>query len=71
MMAMPAEVPAEVPSYWLAYFGTDDCDATVTAAAAAGATVVVPATDIPPGRFSVLVDPAGATFAVDQPSPSA
>ncbi len=64
MMAMPDEVPSEVPSYWLVYFGTDDCDATVSRAAAAGATVVVPATDIPPGRFSVLVDPGGATFAV-------
>ena len=64
MMAMPAEVPAEVPSYWLTYFGAADCDATVARATAAGATVVVPPTDIPPGRFSVLVDPGGATFAV-------
>jgi predicted enzyme related to lactoylglutathione lyase len=64
MMEMPAEVPAEVPSYWLTYFGTDDCDATVERAVAGGATVIVPATDIPPGRFSILVDPAGATFAV-------
>ncbi len=64
MMAMPAEVPAEVPSYWLVYFGTTDCDATVAKASAAGATVVVPPTDIPPGRFSVLFDPTGATFAV-------
>ena len=27
-------------------------------------TVIVPATDIPPGRFAILVDPHGATFAV-------
>jgi len=64
MMAMPDEVPDEVPSYWLTYFGTDDCDATVERATAAGATVLVPATDIPPGRFAILADPAGATFAV-------
>ena len=64
MMAMPDEMPAEVPSYWLAYFGTDDTDATVDRAAGAGATVILPATDIPPGRFSILSDPAGATFAV-------
>lgn len=64
MMTMPDEVPAEVPSYWLAYFGTADCDATVARATAAGATVVVPPTDIPPGRFSVMADPGGATFAV-------
>jgi predicted enzyme related to lactoylglutathione lyase len=24
----------------------------------------VPATDIPPGRFAVLIDPGGVTFAV-------
>jgi predicted enzyme related to lactoylglutathione lyase len=64
MMEMPSEIPAEVPSNWLAYFGTRDCDATVAQAVAGGATVTVPPTDIPPGRFSVLVDPAGATFAV-------
>ena len=64
MMERPAEMPPEVPDYWLTYFGTDDCDAAVAAAQAAGATVVVPATDIPPGRFSILLDPAGATFAV-------
>ena len=64
MMAMPAEVPVEVPSDWLAYFGADDCDASVGKAVDGGATVIVPATDIPPGRFSILADPAGATFAV-------
>ena len=64
MMAMPDEVPAEVPSYWLTYFGTADCDATVARATASGAGVIVPATDIPPGRFAILVDPVGATFAV-------
>jgi predicted enzyme related to lactoylglutathione lyase len=64
MMEMPAEVPAEVPAHWLTYFGTDDCDVTVERAVAGGATVVVPPTDIPPGRFAVLIDPGGATFAV-------
>ncbi len=64
MMPMPEEVPAEVPSYWLAYFGTADCDATVTRARDGGAQVVVPPSDIPPGRFAVLADPTGATFAV-------
>jgi predicted enzyme related to lactoylglutathione lyase len=64
MMAMPADVPPEVPSYWLAYFGTADCDATVAAASAAGATLMAGPIDIPPGRFAVLADPAGATFGV-------
>ncbi len=64
MMAMPAEVPAEVPSYWLAYFGTEDTDATVAAATASGATLMAGPMDIPAGRFAVMADPVGAAFAV-------
>jgi hypothetical protein len=32
MMTTPSDVPPEVPAYWLAYFGTADCDATVAEA---------------------------------------
>ena len=32
MMDMPAEVPPEVPAYWLTYFAVDDCDATLARA---------------------------------------
>jgi predicted enzyme related to lactoylglutathione lyase len=64
MMTMPDMVPAEVPAHWLVYFGVDDTDATVAKATELGATALVPPTDIPPGRFAVLTDPDGATFAV-------
>jgi uncharacterized protein len=64
MMDMPAEVPPEVPAYWLAYFGTADCDATVAAATGLGSTLFVGPIDIPIGRFAVLSDPTGAMFAV-------
>ncbi len=64
MMAMPADVPPEVPSYWLAYFGTADCDATVAEATGLGGTLIVGPIDIPIGRFAVLSDPTGAMFAV-------
>jgi hypothetical protein len=70
MMAMPAMVPPEVPAHWLVYFATDDCDATVKSASGAGATVMVPPTDIPPGRFSVMLDPVGAAFAVIHTKPA-
>ncbi|MGA8726288.1 MAG: VOC family protein [Acidimicrobiales bacterium] len=66
MMPMPAEVPAEVPSYWLAYFAVADCDASVAKASDSGAGVTVPPTDIPVGRFAVLNDPQGAMFGVIQ-----
>lgn len=64
MMAMPAEVPAEVPAHWLVYFSVDDADAMVDKATGLKGAVLVPPTDIPPGRFAVLMDPSGATFAV-------
>ena len=64
MMTMPDMVPAEVPAHWLVYFGVDDTDEAVATAVRSGATTLVPPADIPPGRFSVLADPDGATFAV-------
>ncbi|HUC38453.1 MAG TPA: VOC family protein [Acidimicrobiales bacterium] len=69
MMTMPEMVPAEVPAHWLVYFGTEDTDATVAKAGKLGATTLVPPTDIPPGRFSVLADPEGAAFAVIKMNP--
>lgn len=51
-----------VPSHWNNYLRVDDVDATAAAVVANGGAVVVPATDIPPGRFSVVSSPSGATF---------
>ena len=65
---MPAE-PGQ-PVVWTVYFAVEDADALVHAATDKGAQVVVPPTDIPEtGRFAVLLDPQGATFAVLQPLP--
>jgi uncharacterized protein len=64
MMAMPEMVPAEVPSHWLVYFATGDCDATTEKAAGLGATLLAGPMDIEPGRFAVMLDPTGASFAV-------
>ena len=64
-MTMPAEVPKEMPSYWLTYFGVEDADATVEQATKLGAMVLAPPMDIPNvGRFAVIMDPQGAVFAV-------
>jgi uncharacterized protein len=50
---------------WLMYVAVPDVDATVREAAGFGAKIYVPAQDIPGvGRFAVLADPQGATFAV-------
>jgi predicted enzyme related to lactoylglutathione lyase len=64
MLEMPAAVPAAVPAHWLVYFAVSDTDATGAAAEKLGATTFVAATDIPPGRFAVLGDPAGAMFGI-------
>lgn len=65
VMPRPPDMPAEVPDSWLVYFGTADVDADAKKAAAMGATVIVPPTDIPnTGRFAVLLDPQGAAFAM-------
>jgi hypothetical protein len=68
LMALPADT-AGTPAHWLVYVGTPDVDATVRQAQTLGARVCKAATDIPNvGRFAVLADPQGATFAVFTPS---
>ncbi len=66
LMALPSEVGAS--PHWLVYVGTPNVDATCTQAQGLGARVVKAAADIPNvGRFAVLADPQGATFAVFTP----
>jgi predicted enzyme related to lactoylglutathione lyase len=58
------------PPNWLPYVGTESVDETARQAAALGAKVLKPATDIPgTGRFAVLQDPQGAVFAAFTPVP--
>jgi len=62
-MAMPPG--AEAPPHWLYYFMADDVDARTRKAGDLGARIHVEPRDIPGiGRFSVLADPGGATFAL-------
>jgi uncharacterized protein len=57
-------VPEQVPAHWQLYFGVEDTDATVAQAKERGGGVMVEPIDIPAGRFSILTDPHGASFAV-------
>ena len=67
LMALPAEAGA-TPPHWLIYVGTPNVDSTCSQAQGLGARVVKPPGDIPNvGRFAVLSDPQGATFAVFTP----
>jgi len=55
----------EAPGHWIAYVRVEDAEATEAQARTLGAQVHVGATEVPRiGRFAVLADPTGATFAV-------
>jgi predicted enzyme related to lactoylglutathione lyase len=61
-MEMNPMVPAQVPSYWLAYFTVADVDKAHEKATAAGAKSMLEPQEFPGGRFSILTDPQGAAF---------
>jgi hypothetical protein len=63
MMPMSDQIPEQVPAHWLVYFAVADTDATLEKAKQLGGSVMVPPIDIPAGRFTILQDPQGATFA--------
>src|SRR5215472_7427760 len=70
LMARPSDA-AGTPPQWLIYIGTPNVDATAEHAQRLGARVLKPAAEIPNvGRFAVLSDPQGATFALYTPGPS-
>ncbi|MGI9147365.1 MAG: VOC family protein [Chloroflexota bacterium] len=65
-MQMNPQIPSQVPPHWLVYFAVANTDNTVKRAQELGAKLMMPAMDIPQGRFAVVTDPQGATFAVIQ-----
>ena len=69
MMALTPEMKG-IPPHWQIYFAVANVDAIVKKATSLGAKTHVPGTDIPSiGRFAVLADPQGASFAILQPAP--
>ncbi|MDH6125361.1 VOC family protein [Kitasatospora sp. GP82] len=65
MLDMGDQFPAEVAPYWMPYFAVADVDSTAERAAALGATVMLPPTDVPEGpRLAVLHDAQGARFGI-------
>jgi predicted enzyme related to lactoylglutathione lyase len=68
IMPMPEMIPDGVPAFWMPYFGTADIAASFATATELGATVLREPTEVTGMLwFSVLADPAGATFALLQP----
>jgi predicted enzyme related to lactoylglutathione lyase len=67
LMALPQDAGGP-PPHWLIYVGTPSVDASCLQAQGLGARVVKAPADIPNvGRFAVLSDPQGATFALFTP----
>jgi predicted enzyme related to lactoylglutathione lyase len=56
-------VPEEIPAHWQVYFAVEDTDATVAQVTERGGSVMVPPMEVPAGRFAILADPHGASFA--------
>jgi uncharacterized protein len=46
------------------YFAVDDADRAAARVGELGGSVMMGPTDIEPGRFAVVADPAGAVFGV-------
>lgn len=57
-----------MPPHWTPYFAVENTDAILEKAQELGGTVLVPAVDIPAGRFAAIQDPTGATFSIIQSS---
>ena len=68
-MEINPQMPAEVPSYWMVYFGVDDVDASYRKALDAGAREMLAPDDFPGGRFAIVTDPQGAMFGLLKMSP--
>lgn len=62
-------VPAEMPSYWLIYFGVADVDMSFSTVLDAGGHEMMPPTDFPGGRFAIVSDPQGAAFGLLRMTP--
>ncbi|WP_326689571.1 MULTISPECIES: VOC family protein [unclassified Streptomyces] len=71
IMQLPQEnLDAGSGSEWHPYFGVTDCDATFEEATRGGARSLMPPTDVPGvGRLAMLLDPAGAPFALIKGDP--
>ena len=68
-MEMNPMVPAEMPSYWMAYFNVTDIDKSFKTAIDAGAQEMMAPQDFPGGRFAIISDPQGAFFGLLQMPP--
>jgi len=72
MMKLPDQAKqAGAPPHWMMYVGTPNVDEMAVRIAQLGGRVVKEADEIPTvGRFAIVQDPFGATFAIFTPKPA-
>jgi predicted enzyme related to lactoylglutathione lyase len=70
VMPKPPTIPAEAPPFWNVYFAVADADAAVSEVLRLGGSVMMPPTDIEPGRFAVVADSQGTSFSVIAVAPA-
>jgi predicted enzyme related to lactoylglutathione lyase len=58
------EVADGTPPNWMPYFAVESADRAGTHAGELGGRVIVPTSEVPTGKFAVIMDPQGAVFAV-------
>jgi hypothetical protein len=61
LLPISGEQP-DVPAHWDVTFAVDDADAIAARATELGGSVIMPPTDVPWARMTVIRDPQGATF---------
>jgi len=70
IMAMPQDMPAEVPPHWFEYLEVDDVDARLTVATQHGGKIMRPPFDVPDvGRLGFVTDATGAALGLMTPMP--
>jgi predicted enzyme related to lactoylglutathione lyase len=71
VMTLPDEAKKMgAPSHWIMYVAVDDVDASAALNTKLGGKTYVPPTDIPTvGKFAILGDPQGVTYAIFKAAP--
>ena len=68
LMAMPDEMPAEVPNHWMVYFSVADIEASIKTITEAGGTLLNGPMAIPGvGSMAAIHDPQGGAFSLMEP----
>jgi uncharacterized protein len=72
LMAMPDDIPPEIPPYWEVYFIVEELDGAIEKTRDAGGQLMAGPLDLPIARIATVTDPQGAAVSLmeaDYPDP--